>query len=95
MCGNPIEEGSRGVVIPHMEVLDASQGLTMTEIRYYHIDCLIANVLPRQESVEDGTEGGYTAYPAGHEGAMRDYHRRMDRRGWQEPETGPGKTVRP
>ena len=35
------------------------------------------------DSVEDGTEGGYTAYPAGHEGAMRDYIRRLERRNEQ------------
>ena len=29
-----------------------------------------------EDSVEDGTEGGYTAYPADHPGAYRDYYRR-------------------
>lgn len=45
---------------------------------------MIEKVLNDEESVEDGTEGGYTAYPAGHEGAMRDYNRRMERRNAQD-----------
>lgn len=45
---------------------------------------MIEKVLDAEESVEDGTEGGYTAYPAGHEGAMRDYNRRMERRNAQD-----------
>lgn len=44
LCGNPIEEGARGVVIPHIEMLDASQGLSMTEIRYNHLGCLLGSV---------------------------------------------------
>lgn len=43
---------------------------------------MIEKVLDAEESME--AEGGYTAYPAGHEGAMRDYNRRMERRNAQD-----------
>ena len=59
LCGQPIEAGAQGVVIPHMAASDIMPGMFITEIRYNHIDCLTRSV-----------------------------------GGWQEPETGPGKTIR-
>jgi hypothetical protein len=44
MCDNPVVQGDQGVVIPHLETLDASIGLTMTEIRYVHLSCLLMAV---------------------------------------------------
>jgi len=46
LCGNPIEAGSQGVVIPHITADRTSPWISWTEIRYNHIDCLISNVLP-------------------------------------------------
>lgn len=49
MCGNLIEEGSQGVVMPHQSFSDIMPGMVVTEIRYHHLDCILRNVGVWQE----------------------------------------------
>ena len=49
-----------------------------------------------EDSVEGGTEGGYTAYPADHPGAMEEYVRRTVERvakAWYEDPLEDGKRL--
>jgi hypothetical protein len=42
LCGQPIEEGSQGVVMPHAE--SSEWGMYVIGVRYNHIDCLSRSV---------------------------------------------------
>ena len=44
LCDHPIEQGDRGIVMPHMTSSSIMPGMFITEIRYCHIECLIMNV---------------------------------------------------
>lgn len=45
-CGEPFRADDRGVVMPHMTASDVMPGMFITELRYWHLDCLLRNVMP-------------------------------------------------
>lgn len=46
LCGQVIEEGAQGVMMPHLTADKTSPWISWYEARYSHLDCLISNVLP-------------------------------------------------